>query len=224
MALITPGTKLAHIINTDPNIITVLNRFNIRLGVGDKTVESICQELHIDEAFLLTVINTFLFDDYIPHKALSKNDAAEIVKYLKHTNAYTLQYKLPNIERHFKLLLGTPNQKNNLQLILKFFLDLKGELIKSIEVDNSVIFPKILAETVDKNYLPDLRNNSDDQDNSVEQKFVDLKNMIILHTQGEYDENLCNAVLFAVLSLEKDIKQNNRIKAKMLMPYIETLV
>ena len=42
MILITPETKLHSILDHDPNVITVLNRFGIRLGVGDKSVGNIC--------------------------------------------------------------------------------------------------------------------------------------------------------------------------------------
>lgn len=223
MALITQETKLAHIISVDANIITVFNRFNIRLGVGDKTVYDICQELNLDTDFLLTVINTFLNEDYIPGKVLTRSDAEKVVEYLKHTNSYTLQYKLPNIERHFNLLLSrNETLNNNLDLIRNFFFKLKEELIKSIDTDNNIIFPKILSDNIDKQNLESI-DDSSDHDDSVEQKFEDLKNMLILHLEGEYDENLCNAVLFAIISLEKDIKQNNRIKVKMLLPYIESV-
>lgn len=223
MALITKETKLAHIISVDANVITVFNRFNIRLGVGDKTVSGICDELNLDPEFMLTVINTFLNEDYVPGKVLTKLDAEKVVRYLKHTNVYTLQYKLPNIERHFNLLLSrNEGLNNNLSLIRGFFFKLKEELIKSIEIDNNIIFPRILSENIDKNNFEGIDDNTN-HDDSVEQKFADLKNMLILHLEGEYDENLCNAVLFAIISLEKDIKQNNRIKVKMLLPYIESI-
>ena len=42
--------------------------------------------------------------------------------------------------------------------------------------------------------------------------------MFVIHLRGEYDANLCHAVLFAIISLEKDIKQNNRIRNRILYP------
>ena len=44
MALINKYSKLSDVILEDPSVITILNRFNIFLGVGDKTVEQVCTE------------------------------------------------------------------------------------------------------------------------------------------------------------------------------------
>ena len=57
MILITPETKLHSILDHDPNVITVLNRFGIRLGVGDKSVGNICSEHAIDTTFFVSILN-----------------------------------------------------------------------------------------------------------------------------------------------------------------------
>ena len=59
---------------------------------------------------------------------------------------------------------------------------------------------------------------------AIEQKLSDLKSMFIIHLSGEYDENLCLAVVFAIIRLEKDIIQNNRIRTRILLPYIKSLI
>ena len=53
---------------------------------------------------------------------------------------------------------------------------------------------------------------------SIEDKLSDLKNMFVIHLRGDYDRNLCQAVLFAIISFEKDIRQNNRIRNHILYP------
>ena len=40
------------------------------------------------------------------------------------------------------------------------------------------------------------------------EKLNDLKSFFVLHLTGKYDLNLCYGVIFAIFSLEKDIKQN----------------
>ena len=44
MAIITKDSKLSDIVINEPSAITVLNRFNIFLGLGVKTIEDICRE------------------------------------------------------------------------------------------------------------------------------------------------------------------------------------
>ena len=56
MALIDRRHKLADIILDNPSIITVLNRFDIYLGVGDKTVEQICSGKQLDTDFFIIIL------------------------------------------------------------------------------------------------------------------------------------------------------------------------
>ena len=51
MALINKEDKLCDVIIIEPTVISVLNRFNIFLGVGDKSVEQICEEKNLDVDF-----------------------------------------------------------------------------------------------------------------------------------------------------------------------------
>ena len=48
MALVTPDTKLCEVIVDEPSVVPVINRFDIVLGVGDRTIKSICKEKGID--------------------------------------------------------------------------------------------------------------------------------------------------------------------------------
>ena len=59
--------------------------------------------------------------------------------------------------------------------------------------------------------------------NAIEDKIDDLINMLIVHLKGDYDHNLGYAVVVAVLSLKKDIKQNNRIRNRILWPISQAL-
>ena len=46
--------------------------------------------------------------------------------------------------------------------------------------------------------------------------------MFVIHLKGEYDVNLCHAVLVAIMTLQKDIKQNNRIRYRILLPILKS--
>ena len=86
MAIITKESKLSDIVINDPSSITVLNRFNIFLGLGDKTIENICAEKGIDVNFFSTILNTYINEDYFPEEALKSYSVHEIVKYINKTN------------------------------------------------------------------------------------------------------------------------------------------
>ena len=66
MPLVYPNMQMSEVVEEHPSLIPVINRFGIRLGLGDKSVKTICEEYQLDTDFLLTVINTFLNEEYFP--------------------------------------------------------------------------------------------------------------------------------------------------------------
>lgn len=220
MFLINPDTRLCDLINADLSIITLLNRFGITLGVGDTTVNTICEKLNIDTPFFTIILNTVINEDYFPEKIMSTFRAQQLVEYLSKTNAYYSHMQLPNIERHFNLLIQNSKQfDNNLTVIKQFFDEVKIELMRRIQDDTDNWFPEILAKEKEygkltHNHVPEFFDDQDTLDN----KFADLINMLIKHLNGQYDVNLCYAVLYAIVSLKKDITKNDRIRNRILQP------
>ena len=207
-------TKLSDIVLADPTTVTVLNRFGITLGVGDMTVKRMADDRGLDAEFFATILNTYIHEDYFPERILATFDAATIVNYLSQTNGYYEQFQLPNIERHFQLLIGKSDPQNsNLGLMLKFFHEVKQELLARIDDDRHRWFPAILAR----------EQGTQPADDSIEDKINDLLSMFVIHLKGDYDHNLALAVLMAVVSLKKDITQNNRIRNLILRLLSQTL-
>ena len=66
MNIINQNTRLSDIVKHAPTSVTVLNRFGIRLGVGDLTVATASQRQNIDPDFFATILNAFLNEDYFP--------------------------------------------------------------------------------------------------------------------------------------------------------------
>ncbi len=220
MALVTSETKLCDVILDEPSVITVINRFGIALGVGDKSVKEICRQKGIDTNFFLTILNAYIYESFFPENGFDSFGAQEIIGYLEKTNQSYLRYQLPNIERHFKALIDHSDKNNNLPLLLNLYNEVKDEMHKRIDNDNRHWFAEILRH--EKGVAPgqltveasDARRAAD----SIEDKLSDLKNMFVIHLRGDYDRNLCQAVLFAIISFEKDIRQNNRIRNHILYP------
>ncbi len=225
LPIISSNTKLSQIIIDDPTILSVLSRFGILLGVGDMTIEQICQQKKMNVVFFTTILNTFRDPDFFPEKILYSFEAHLIVDYLKKTNQTYLQFQLPNIERHLHLLISKSDAQNsNLLIIMKFFSEVKAQLMKRIDDDKNRWFPEILAlENSEGNKVESTVMAFDESNDSIEDKINDLINMFVVHLTGDYDINLGQAVLLALDSLKKDIAQNNRIRKRILMPLYQAL-
>lgn len=224
--LIHYDTKLSDIVIAEPTALTVLNRFGIYLGLGDLTVARACDNLGVDKDFLTTILNTYLHESFFPERILTSFKAATIVDYLGQTNYYYEQFQLPNIERHFNLLISkSAPANNNLELMLRFFLEVKQQLLARIADDRNHWFPAILQAEASFNSQCSMYNaqcNAQPED-TVEDKLGDLISMIVIHLQGRHDSNLALAVLLALASLKKDIIQNNRIRNRLLRPIYQVL-
>lgn len=223
MALIYSNTKLCDVINNEPSVIPVINRFGIYLGTGDSSIEAVCRNHGLDTEFFLTILNTFINESYFPEETLMSFSAHEIISYLIKTNNYYSKFQLPNIQRHFKLLLSSSDgNNNNLELMLRFFEGLKNDIVKRIDSDTAQWFPAIIA--MENGQAPSAPLCLDDESTTIEDKLSDLKNMFIMHLSGQYDLNLCYGVIVAIITLEKDIRQNNRIRNRILLPISRSLL
>ena len=222
MALVTPDTKLCEVIVDEPSVVPVINRFDIVLGVGDRTIKSICKEKGIDTSFFITILNAFIHESFFLENVTGAFNAGDVVDYLRKTNNSYLRNQLPNIERHFAALISRSDSNNNLPLLFNFYREVKTEIERRIDSDNQW-FDAIISAEQSNSEVSVAGNAVQAESDSIEDKLSDLINMLVIHLRGDYDRNLCHAVLFAVISLEKDICQNNRIRNRVLRPLVDAL-
>lgn len=222
MALVTPDTKLCEVIVDEPSVVPVINRFDIVLGVGDRTIKSICKEKGIDTSFFITILNAFIHESFFLENVTGAFNAGDVVDYLRKTNNSYLRNQLPNIERHFAALISRSDSNNNLPLLFNFYREVKTEIERRIDSDNQW-FDAIISAEQSNSEVSVAGNAVQAESDSIEDKLSALINMFVIHLRGDYDRNLCHAVLFAVISLEKDIRQNNRIRNRVLRPLVDAL-
>lgn len=194
--IFTGQSKLSDPIFSDPSIVGVMGRFDIYPGVGDYTISEICEQKSIDENFFLAVINTYLNPSYRPTLVPDEGNFERVLEYLRKTVNYYKYVQLPNIDRHFKLLLnsarGLSEGESNLAHLNHFYREVRQE-IEELQADS-------------------FRNEV------LEDKMRDLLSFFVIHLKGTYDRNLCLAVLSAIFVLEKDVVQSNRIRERIYQP------
>lgn len=208
------------------SLIPVINRFGIRLGVGDETVMALCEANDIDTDFFLTIINTFINEDYFPEKKLQGFHLSQIIDYLKQTNRYYLQYQLPNIDRHLQIFIHASGERNaSLQLLGNIFTSFREKLCGRIQTDEKEWFPQLLALSEKEQSKRGTRvrtsRETDEAIEAIEAMMDDMRNIMIKHLTGAYDENLGYAVLFTIDALGRDIRQHNRIRSRILLPMVD---
>lgn len=222
MAIIQSSTRLAGLVAGTPEILPVLNRFGIFLGTSDRTVAQACEELHVDRDFFLVILNTFLNEEYFPERTLRTFHASALVKYLTDAQRHCREFSLPNVERHFMSLVRASGSDNNLALMLDFFLEVKGDLLRQHADDAGSWMPALLALEAGGRDVA-LTGIPVAGIAAVEERLSDLKMMYVRHLSGTVEPNLCYAVLTGLVALERDVMQNGRIRDRILVPLYREL-
>ncbi|MFA7066467.1 MAG: LuxR family transcriptional regulator, partial [Dysgonamonadaceae bacterium] len=200
MSIIKKETVLSQILAQHHILIPIVNRFGIRLGVGDKTIETICEEQDLNIDFILTILNVYLDEDYMPQNKLSQFDLEPIATYFNETIQNYLNSLVPNIEKHLHAFIATSNSQNEeLNILQKVFYQFKEELVLHLEkgLKHTGTYPHELLR--------------------------DIKSILIKHVSGDFNQNLCYAVIFSVGSLESDLIIHNRLKNSILKPKLKEL-
>ena len=218
--MLHPDNRLCDAILHDTSLIPVIACFGINLGMGEKSIAAVCQEHNLDADFIVTILNTYSNEDYFPEKRFQSFCIESIIDYLTKTNQYYQRFQLPNVERHMKRLVEmSDSENNNLGLIYNFFETVRRELLMRIDNDVNVWFPQLrtkLKGCVDGVQI-DTMSELQPTD-AIEEKLNDLLSLFVKHLTGDYDINMCHAVIFAITSLRNDIRQHNRIRNRILRP------
>lgn len=201
MTTLTKNAILADILSEHIELIPVAQRFGIHLGVGDKTIQELCEANQLNADFIVTLFNVYIDENYFPEKKLSSFAIHPVIEYFEHTAESYIRDSVPNIEKHLNALIaisgGTDHKE--LQLLHEIFLQFKMEL--------TLLLQQEMSRTVD--YPHELLN--------------DLKNILIRLVSGSCNQNLCYAVIFSINSLQKDLFIHNRLKTKILDPKLKEL-
>lgn len=230
---ITRKMKMADMIHLNYQLLPILNRFGIRLGFGEKTVEEICNEKNINIYFFLDIVNAYHDVEYFSEKELRQFPIKLLLDYLKSTHEFYRNIKIPELENCIDKIVNNVelNQRSKVVLVKNFFAEYQNELTDHIEKEESEVYPYVLE--IEKAYLNNkidikvveliqkksIQQFADEHDN-VEEKLFDLKNIIMKYLPESDDSNTLNKTLFELFRLEKDLNDHQRIEDQVMIPKI----
>lgn len=200
MPLLNRYSIIADVLMEHNELIPVLNRFGIRLGVGDKTILQLCDKYNLNPDFILTILNVYLNEDFLPDSSLSLFDAESIADYFQSTVESYIHDLIPNIGKHLNAFIAISGSENQELLMLNTLFNR---------------FKEIMTEHLQNQTLFD--------DDFPYELLHDLKNILIRHLSKEFNQNLIHAIIFSVHAFEKDLAIHNRLREKILRPKLNEL-
>lgn len=234
--IFTKDMHMSDIIHENHLVLSILERFKIKLGFGNKTIDEVCSEQDLDVNFFLEVINTFLNNKYFPEQQLKSFSIKLIINYLRNTHRYYVDEIAPQIEAKIKALSATCSSaiKDKLHLLEKFYEDYRNELNEHIAHEDKDVYPyAIMVEEyynegkAPETFIQRIKEYSiseySDHHNSLDEKLYDLKNLIIKYLPAPRNSKLCNSILIDLFELEKDLKTHDNLENRVLVPKIQAM-
>ena len=217
-----PTSKMADLLSDHYNVFLLVFNLGMRLGVGDKTVAEVCKEQKIDLDSFLALVHFLLGDDGKTSAAtIAALDLDLLIRFLKSSHVYFLDYRLPQIGAKMdETLREAPKE---VKVVMKrFFDEYSVEVHRHMDYENDVVFPYVeglLRGDPGKGYSIAIFEKKHDQ---VELKMLELKNILIKYYKGEFNPGL-NNLLHELYACGSELKSHNAIEDELFIPAIEAL-
>ncbi|MBP1630394.1 MAG: hypothetical protein H6Q15_1287 [Bacteroidetes bacterium] len=221
--LFSSNMKLADIIMSNYRLLSVLSRFNINLGFGDKTINEICEQKHISEDLFLMICNVYNFKDYLPTiEEIKTIEINELISFLKKSHNLFINQDIKEIENSLNKMCSCCSG-NHLSLLMKFFEDYKKEVINHLNYEETVVFPYIDSLTKNKEVNNYHINQFEENHTNIEDKLSDLKNIIIKYLPEICSPEQRTMLLQRLFLFQEELFTHSIIEDKILIPLVEEI-
>lgn len=215
-----PDDTVVEMIEENYNVIPLLSRFSIPLGVGDKTsLRDICSELGVDVDALLLVIN-YQMSRIVDLAAVGSVSPLHIVDFLHNSHEYFINYKFPHIRRNLEEALEKSHADLN-PAIVRFFDDFVTAVTVHFRYEEENVFPYVrkLTDGEPSAYNIDIFSSCHDE---VTNALTELKNLILKYYRTSVPNRMYD-VLVDIYNCEEDLESHNDIENNLLIPMVKLM-
>jgi regulator of cell morphogenesis and NO signaling len=229
---IYPTMKMAELVQSDFELLAVLQRLKIPFGFKDKSVQTVCKEEGIDLDFFLNLARWYHERDFFPGETLMRHPVKWLIKYLRSTHSCYIEYHIPRIENEIVRMESLDQSGgHNMQVMLKFFREYITEFTCHIQLEEEKIFPYILnlEENLKKKepeaeFLKTARGYTIkdflDEHSDIEEKLVDLRNILLKYLAPPSDNCVFTNVLVEIFRLGNDLNDHTILEEDVLIPQV----
>ena len=186
-------------------VLQLLNRFGIHMGVGEKSIEEVCQEQGIDCSTLLTVVN---YARTRCKENVEHVDINTLQRYLENAHTYFLDFQLPRIRKELISAINLAKSDTRVPLmIIQYFDDYVQEIRTHIEHEKTHSYEQHARD-----------------DESVAMKAHELKSLIVKyypnsdHDMGDEPMQLLYAVLHDLHHFEQELALHCAVEDEIMLP------
>lgn len=215
--------RMSDLVDADFNLLLLLNKLDISLGFGDKSVAEVCKENNFNADCFLFLAN-FQSNKSITNveKEFEKLPLEPFLVYLKKSHTYFLDRRLPNIRRKLELVFASLDKKLQ-NVVLNFFDNYTKEVLDHMQYEDEVVFPyvrSLINETPDNKYSI---NIFEERHNDIEGKMTDLKQILLKYVSGSIDQMLMVNVLMELYMSENELEAHTFIEDSLVIPRVKEI-
>ena len=213
-----PSHTMRALIRDNAQLLPAISRFGIPFGFGDSPVGEVCRRNGVDVNTFLCVCNLLSGYRYDPVD-LSLDS---LMGYLKRAHTSFLDITLPKIRHNLIEAINYTSTDEVSLLLIKFFDDYVVEVKRHMEHENDVIF----------RYVDRLIKGESDPEFTIERfsgnhepmaaRLNELKDIFIYHYNQKENARL-SAVLFDIITCEKDLISHFEVENNLFIPAVEKL-
>lgn len=221
----TRRMKVADLLAADGNLLSILQRLDIKLGFGEATVAELCNRYGISTELFLMICNIYSSSDYIPNTdTLEPGDIRSITAYLRASHRYYVGTCFPAIHNGIHSLVNELDEVSR-KLIDKFYDDYDSEITSHFRYEEETVFPYIDSLLADKSGDRGRYSIHQFEENhsNISEKLNDLKNIIAKYLDEEHSSPLRYSVLADIYTIESDLRKHSLIENRLLIPLVEKL-
>lgn len=221
--LFTGTMKMADVVLHNYTLVSVLPRFDIRLGFGEKTLSEVCRKYEVNEEFFLMVCNIHTFGDFLPaRRELLQINVADLLRYLRKSHTYYTEHRITTIERRLETMANGCEAAHS-TILRKFFTQYRQEVINHFDYEEQTVFPYIQELTEGKANVNYHIDQYEENHSNIDDKLSDLKNIIIKYLPESCSSEERNDILTDIFLFEEDLTKHTRIENKILIPIVREI-
>ena len=213
--------KMVSLISDNYTVLQSLSAFGIHLGFGDKTVREVCEEEHVDTFTFLSVVNLTV-NDYFSRNELDRLDMTTLLKYLKASHAYYVDFLLPFLREELRNAL---DEDSNLgRLIMRLFDEYARFIKHHMKLEEQTLFPYVEGLLIGENHKEIDIEPFSKHHGQTGDKLKELKSIIIKYLPSDrHRNNMLTATLYDIFSLEEWLRLHANVEEQILQPAVRLL-
>lgn len=209
---------LRAIIEDDPALLTIINRFDIALGFGDATVESVCTDNGVDTDTFLAVVNFNAGRRWEGFEVSLR----QLIGYLRRSHTHFIDFALPTIKRMLIDGLHEAPTSEISMVILRFLDSYAADVRSHMDYEDRVIFAYV-ERLLDGDLSGDPGiSEFSSRHVHMASKLDDLKELFIYKFRQRNNEAI-NAALHQLMLTGTELIRHCEVENIMLLPRVARL-